>query len=102
MNFEMITPKELDSYVSHRNTIIIDLRSPEEYVLRHIRGAINIPYERLKGSVRFPEDAILVFYCDRGSVSMAAAREYAKKGYIAKTVVGGFHSYQGHRTESFR
>lgn len=102
MNFEMIKPKDLDQYVHQKSTIIIDLRPPDEYVTRHIKGAINIPYERLKGCCMFPTDATLVFYCDRGSVSMAMAREYAGKGYHTKTVVGGFHAYQGSQTESFR
>ena len=35
-------------------------------------------------------------------MSMAAAREYAEKGYRTKTVVGGFLAYQGRETESFR
>lgn len=102
MNFEMIPPKALDQYLHQKNTFIIDLRSPEEYVAKHIKGAINIPYERLKVCCTFPAEAVLVLYCDRGSVSMAAAREYARKGYRTKTVVGGFHAYQGKETESFR
>lgn len=102
MNFEMIPPKELDSYLHRQDTIIIDLRSPDEYVARHIKGAINIPYNRLKSCCMFPPETTLVFYCDRGSVSMAVAREYAEKGYKTKTVVGGFLGYRGNQTESFR
>lgn len=102
MKFEMITPKELDSYLSQKDAIIVDLRSPDEYVTRHIRGAVNIPYDRLNGRCVFPEEATLVLYCDRGSISMAVAREYAEKGYRTKTVVGGFRAYQGSQTESFR
>lgn len=102
MNFEMIPPKDLELYLHQKDTMVIDLRSPDEYVAKHIKGAVNIPYERLKKCCVFPREFLLVFYCDRGSMSMAAAREYAKKGYRTKTVVGGFHAYQGKETESFR
>ncbi len=102
MDFEMITPKELNRYLGQNDAIVIDLRTPDEYVKKHIRGAINIPYERLKGCCMFPLEAQLVFYCDRGAMSMAAAREYAQKGYQTKTVVGGFLAYQGGQVESFR
>ena len=102
MNFEMITPKELDRYLHRGDTFIIDLRSPEEYRDRHLLGALNIPYERRKNCCLFPKNVLLVFYCDRGSLSMAAAREYAGKGYRTRTVVGGLSAYQGKETESFR
>ena len=102
MNFEMITPKELDRYLHRGDTFIIDLRPPKEYRERHLKGAVNIPYEKLSGCCLFPRDRLLLFYCDRGSMSMAAAREYAEKGYRTKMVVGGFLAYQGRETESFR
>jgi rhodanese-related sulfurtransferase len=102
MNFKMISPKELDDYVGQNNAIVIDLRTPDEYVKKHIRGALNIPYERLQGCCMFPMEAQLIFYCDRGAMSMAAAREYAQKGYQTKTVVGGFLAYRGSGVESFR
>lgn len=85
MNFEMITPKELDRYLHRGDTFIIDLRPPKEYRERHLKGAVNIPYEKLSGCCLFPRDRLLLFYCDpRGSMSMAAAREYAEKGYRTK------------------
>ena len=79
---------------------VVDLL--EKYRDRHLRGALNIPYERRKNCCLFPKNVLLVFYCDRGSLSMAAAREYAGKGYRTRTVVGGLSAYQGKETESFR
>ena len=102
MDFEMIAPKEVERYLHRQDTFIIDLRSPEEYRDRHFRGALNIPYERRKNCCLFPKNVLLVFYCDRGSLSKAAAREYAGKGYRTRTVVGGLSAYQGKETESFR
>lgn len=102
MDFEMIAPKDLDRYAKDRNAFIIDLRTPDEYVEEHIRGAVNIPYERLPNCHSLPRDMYLVLYCERGSISMAAARELAEKGYRVKTVIGGIHAYRGRMLESFR
>jgi len=102
MNFEMITPKELEQYLDQQNVVIIDLRASDEYVAKHIKGAINIPYEQLGTCCMFPHNRILIFYCDRGAVSMIAAKDFARKGYKTMTVVGGFLSYWGKETESFR
>ena len=43
---ETISAKMLDYYVERPDTLIIDLREPESYRKSHIRGAVNIPYER--------------------------------------------------------
>ncbi len=95
MKFEMITPGQLDDYVGNSGALIIDLREPEEFVQRHIRGAVNIPYERFQKRMMFPMDMELILYCERGSISISAARELSEKGYRVKTVVGGLHAYRG-------
>lgn len=89
----MIPAKALDKYVRDKNAFIIDLRSPDEYMLRHIKGAINIPYETLQGCKGLPKEMSLILYCERGSVSMVAAKELAARGYHVKTVIGGIHAY---------
>ena len=101
MNFGMVSPRELDRYVTDRSAFIIDLRTADEYVQRHIRGSVNSPYERLKECHVLPRDMILILYCERGSVSMVAAKELAARGYRVKTVIGGIHAYRGNYLESF-
>lgn len=93
MNFEMIAANELDNYVHDENAFIIDLRTPQEYNLRHIEGAVNIPYQSLRTARSLPYDMTLIVYCERGSVSMVAAKELAAAGYRVKTVIGGLHAY---------
>ncbi len=101
MKFEMITPVQLEQYVDDPDALIIDLRDPAEYRERHIRGAVNIPYEKLQGCCMFPMDMYLILYCERGASSMSAAKELAEKGYLVKTVVGGFRAYRGKMTETY-
>ena len=101
MDFEMITPGQMERYVDDPDALIIDLRTPEEYRERHIRGAVNIPYEKVQKGCMFPMDMCLVLYCERGSSSMSAAKALSGRGYRVKTVVGGIHAYRGKMTESY-
>lgn len=101
MDFEMIKPAQLDEYVGNPDALIIDLREPEEYRERHIRGAINIPYDKLQSCCMFPMDMYLILYCERGASSMSAAKELARRGYLVKTVVGGIRAYRGKMTETY-
>lgn len=94
MDFETIPAKDLNDFVRN-GRMIIDLRSPEEYREKHIMGAWNIPYEEFEKNGPFPMDQELILYCDRGALSMAAARKLAEQGYRVKTVVGGIRAYRG-------
>ncbi len=101
MDFEMIAPGQLDEYVKNPDALIIDLRAPEEYRERHIKGAVNIPYEMIRGCCMFPKDCWLILYCERGGTSMTVAKELAQNGYLVKSVVGGIRAYRGKMTETY-
>lgn len=94
MDFEMISGKELDRYIRDGTAFIIDVRSPQEFAQRHVPGAVNIPYERLKNVRGLPREVPLILYCERGSVSMVAAKELAGRGYQTKTLIGGIHAWR--------
>ena len=55
----------------------------------------NVPYGELENGYAFPKEKMLVFYCDRGGASMAAAREFVRRGYKTRSVIGGFEAYRG-------
>ena len=84
MEYEMISEKELDRLLEKEQGFVIDLRSPWEYAAYHIPGAVNIPYERLKKFRGLPKNVPLIFYCERGSVSMVAAREMENSEKVLK------------------
>ena len=92
---ETISAKMLDYYVGRSDALIIDLRDAGSYNKSHVKGAVNVPYGELEGEYDFPKEKLLVFYCDRGGASMAAAREFARRGYKTSSVTGGFAAYRG-------
>ena len=92
---ETISAREIDRYIFDRNYLLVDVRQPADYRRMHVRGAVCIPYETLKARIRGLGSTIPILYCERGGLSMQAARELAKKGYRALSVVGGIRAYRG-------
>lgn len=92
---ETISAKMLDYFVGRSDALIIDLRERESYEAGHVRTAINVPYAEFEDRIDFPRAKILILYCDRGGASMAAARQLARMGYKARSVIGGFDAYRG-------
>jgi phage shock protein E len=81
-------------------TVIIDVRTPEEFNAGHVVGAINIPVEYPDFTARVaaelsPEDTFAV-YCRTGNRSAAATAEMANMGYVhIFDLNGGFSDLQG-------
>ena len=57
------TPEQLRSLIDKKsNTLIIDVREPDEFEKETIKGAINIPLGQLEARFKdIPKDATLVF-----------------------------------------
>lgn len=99
MSFDNIVSNEIDNYIGKPNVTIIDLRDPWEYNSGHIPTAINIPYEDLNDNkYRLSRNNLLIFYCERGNISLLAARDLLKEGYNIKSLYRGLKSYKGKLT----
>jgi rhodanese-related sulfurtransferase len=96
MCFETISVKALTNYIGVPDSIIIDLREDSDYQKGHIPTAVNIPYDDLENNYsKLNKDLNIVLYCDRGSMSLLAAKELCKQGYHVINVYGGIHAYRG-------
>ncbi len=71
---EMISAKMLDAYRKRNDTLLIDLRSSEEYFRYHIPGARHIDYEDTEALFGLPRNKEIILYCERGASSMARAK----------------------------
>ncbi len=92
---ETIPARELDWYVRSGNSLIVDLRSPEDFRRGHIRGAVNVPQGSFKTELSGRRGEPVILYCERGALSMAVARKLEEKGYHTRSVVGGIRAYRG-------
>lgn len=96
MPFDTIRPSEIFNYIGQNDVLIIDLRSFKSYQVGHIPNAINIPYEELVyRKDELDPNYTIIFYCEKGSVSLMAARDLMNEGFNIKSLYGGFRSYSG-------
>lgn len=93
--FKVMTTDEVMLYMKEKKVaiIVVDARSPEEFGLGHIPGAINIPdtdvenyYNKYQDKIRKAE--LIIVYCSGGSCgsSEEVASQLIKKGIPASRV----------------
>jgi len=101
MNFETISPREVDAYLFRDGYTVVDIREPRDFRKLHLKGAVCIPYQQLEERVVFLKNQVLILYCERGGSSLAAAKSLSEKGYHVKSMVGGILAYKGRNLESY-
>ncbi|MGE5381739.1 MAG: rhodanese-like domain-containing protein [Methylocystaceae bacterium] len=102
--YQNIKPSEAQEKLKQPNTILLDVRMPEEYARNHIPGSILIPLDelgqRVKSKIPDPNTAIIV-YCQSGGRSSRAADQLSKLGYNEIFNLGGINSWP-YKTQSGR
>lgn len=90
-------PAELDRMIQRNEPVtIVDVRTPEAYRKGHIPGAINLPEERWETVEGLSQTGPNVFYCSTQQchVSTRAALHFARNGYRALELEGGWKAWQ--------
>ncbi len=93
-----IDTTEAESEVARPETVVLDVREPDEYEQGALPGAIHIPRGHLESQIeaRVPDrDAHLVVYCAGGTRSAFAADTLAQLGYTdVVSMIGGFNRWK--------
>lgn len=78
------------------NNFILDVRTPDEFELGKIEGAINIEVDKIRERIdEIPQDKKIIIYCGVGLRGYFAARVLMQRGF--KDVVnlsGGYKTYE--------
>jgi rhodanese-related sulfurtransferase len=76
---------------------VLDVRPPEEYAAGHVRGAINVPMDKLENCLaKLPKRIEIVAYC-RGPyclMSFEAVAMLRKRGWKARRLEDGFPEWK--------
>ena len=70
------------------DSVIVDVRSPGEFQMGHVQGALLLPLSDLMGGAALPvedKDTPIVVYCARGGRSSMAQALLAQMGYSRVT-----------------
>lgn len=73
---------------------LVDVRTPEEWELARIPGAMLIAEELAQEMMRWPKDTPMVFHCHLGSRSLDAAAYFAGHGFTnVRSLAGGINAW---------
>lgn len=84
---------------THDNILILDVRSPEEFMSGHIPNAINIPADDMKynmSTLNYYRQSEIIVYCASGIRSKSASDFLVKNGFSkVYNLNGGIPYYKG-------
>lgn len=75
----------------------VDVRTPEEYARGHVRGAINVPLDRIPFVADSLPPGQVVTVCSTGQRSWRGAEAFARRGRTALSLRGGTKAWQAAR-----
>lgn len=82
--FNEVKPSEAVSLINHKNAVVVDVRSNDDFNKGHIINAINIPLERLeqdsKKLAKYKEKPVII-YCRTGQTSQKACKHLEKENF---------------------
>lgn len=95
---EALSPDQLAEIMAQedKNTILIDVRTSEEYNSGAIPAAINIPYDVIQDNLPTQDrNARIIVYCRSGSRSRIAKQKLDALGFRYVNNFGGVYNWQG-------
>ena len=93
-----VTALQATQIINQGKTLILDVRTADEFAAGHIRDAKNIPLKELKGRIaeleKFQARPVIVV-CAKGLKSAKATAQLKKAGYTeAASLLGGLDAWQ--------
>ncbi|MBR0400245.1 MAG: rhodanese-like domain-containing protein [Mogibacterium sp.] len=92
----------LENLKIFKNSVLVDVRTPEEYREGHVPGAVNIEAKLCGRSHRGYIEGVLTdktahvyTYCQSGARSGMSAAFLRQMGYMRAENIGGFDTYTG-------
>ena len=87
----------VQEYKNAAGTVLLDVRSPQEYREGHIPGSQNVPLQQLDKVEEVTEnkDTVLYVYCRSGARSRQAVSLLQAMGYTNVRNIGGIAAYSG-------
>ena len=84
---------EIDT-LNRNEYFILDVRTPLEFDSGHIKDAVNIPVDVLRGKISdIPNDKKIIVYCKVGLRGYIACRILMQNGFDAYNLSGGYDTY---------
>ena len=86
-------PQDLPALLADPDTVVLDVRTQEEWDVGHVEGAKLLPVDELRGRLgELDKDKTYAVYCGVGYRAYVACRTLAAYGYRAMNVSGGWRA----------
>lgn len=93
MNYQLLSGNDFYRAAERGNSLLIDLRSSDDYIRWHMKGAINKNYDTIdEWSKQLDRSIPVLVYCSRGNVSILAARFLSARGFRVGSLIGGIEN----------
>lgn len=92
---ETWTPQQVAAALERKDVLLVDVRTPQEYMNAHIRGTLLAPMSEIDPAT-FPANAgcQVIFYCGSGQRSEKVAKAYLETGHERVAhMQGGFGAW---------
>ena len=90
-------PAEQPAVTLQSGGVLLDVRSPEEFASGHLRGAVNIPHDRIAEEIAAAvpdKSAQVILYCRSGRRAGTALDTMKSMGYGNVSNFGGLEDAQ--------
>lgn len=87
-----ISPEEAKEKMAVAGTLVVDVRTQEEFAEGHIQGALLLPVDQIEAqaaTVLPDKDAVILVYCRSGNRSRTASEALIDMGYTQVLDFGG-------------
>ena len=95
----MFMRKDINEHLKEKenNTILLDVRTKEEYEEGHIPGSVNVELDYIDTVTNVIKDkeSKIYLYCRSGHRSGIALNRMKELGYVNLTNIGGIMHYKG-------
>lgn len=78
-----VNANDYEKIFSKKN-VLIDVRTPSEYLYGHLDKAINIPFNKIESEIKYyapDKEQTVVVYCKSGSRARIAEKKLKEMGY---------------------
>lgn len=90
---DIITWQEVEK-ITDKNTLVLDVRTDEEYISGSYKNAIHIPLDDLRERLNeLDKSKTYLVYCKTGLRSYIACRILSQNGFKVQNITGGYHFY---------
>ena len=95
MDICLVKVREIEAYLRKYQGMLVDLRSREAFWRDHIPGAVNVPEDTLERFLKGADrERLYILYCERGILSLKAARSLSRRGFRICALAGGMRAYR--------